>query len=92
MGDTDDMNKAKVGVIIMTVSLLVMVVDRVTSSISTFIGELICGDTYMCAVDGIVGDCSCGFNTDLHLAFSLVVTLILGFLLYLSSKKVKLPE
>ena len=71
----------------MAISLLVMVVDRVTNSISTFIGEIICGDTYMCPVDGIVGDCSCGFNTDLHLTFSLVVTLIFGFLLYISSKK-----
>lgn len=84
--------KSKLGVVIMAISLLVMILDRVTSSISTLIGEIICGDTYMCAVDGIVGDCSCGFNTDLHLAFSLVVTLIFGFLLYLSAKKSKLSE
>ena len=85
-------NKVRVGIVIMTVSLLVMIVDRITSSISRFIGEILCGETYMCPVNGIVGDCSCGFNTDMYLAFSLVITLIFGFIVYTSAKKSKYSQ
>ena len=61
--------------------------DRLTHFVSTVLGKMICGDHYIQPVNGIVGDTSCGFNTDMHLVRSLTVVLILGMVLYISSKK-----
>ena len=68
-------------------SLLLWIIDAVTKVFSSVIGKLVCGDSYMCEVDGVVGDCSCGFNTDLHLTFVLMTILILGLVLVISAKK-----
>ncbi len=48
---------------------------------------MICRDQYMQSVDGTVGDSSCGFNIDMHLAYSLFTLLVFGMLLYYSSLK-----
>ena len=79
--------KEKTGLIIMTVAFVIWIADRFSHIVSTTIGKMICGDTYMKAVDGVVGDCSCGFNTDMHLAFVLVTVMVLGFILIISSKR-----
>lgn len=68
-------------------SVAIWLIDAVTKVFSTGIGMYICGDTYMCEVDGVVGDCSCGFNTDLHLTFVLMSVMILGIVLVISAKK-----
>jgi len=72
----------------MLYSLLLWIIDRTTGYISLTLGKMICGDTYLCPVDGVVCDRSCGFNTDMHLALFLVSIFLIGFVLYLSSKKV----
>ncbi len=79
--------KAKIGKILIKFSLTVWVIDLLTKVVSTTIGKIICGEQYLCAVDGVVGDCSCGFNTDLHLSMVLMTLLIWGVLLVLSANK-----
>ena len=68
-------------------SSLVWIFDLLTHLISTFIGHMVCGDEYMCPIDGVVCDKSCGFNTDMHLSLVLVVLILLGVVLYRSSQK-----
>jgi hypothetical protein len=48
---------------------------------------MVCGDRYMCAVNGMVRDRTCGFNTDMHLSFVLCILFILGIILYIFSKR-----
>ena len=81
--------KGRIGAVIIKISLFIWIVDLLTKVVSTTIGEIICGDTYMCEVDGVVGDCSCGFNTDMHLAFVLVTCIVFGLVLVISSRDKK---
>jgi len=75
------------GVFFIFVSILLWSIERTTQSLSTFLGKLLCGEKYLQLVDGVVGDMSCGFNIDMHLTFILMVMLIFGGVLYISSKK-----
>ncbi len=59
--------------------------DRLTDIISTMLGKTICGDRYMQAVDGMIGDPSCRFNIDMHFTFSLIIVFLFGVLLYIAS-------
>ena len=81
------MEKKTVGSFFILFSLLVWLIDRLTHAISTMLGKIMCDDRYMKPVDGIAGDSSCGFNIDMHLAYSLFSILILGIVLYISSTK-----
>ena len=81
--------KRTTGLILMTVAFFIWIVDRFSHIVSTALGQMICGDTYMKAVDGVVGDCSCGFNTDMYLTAVLFVLMLLGFVLYLYFKSEK---
>ena len=83
----DNHLKAKIGKRVMQFSFFVWFVDILTKSVSTMIGKIICGDDYLCPVDGVVCDRSCGFNTDMHLASALIVLFIFGILLLISSRK-----
>lgn len=69
------------------ISFVIWTIDFLTSIFSTLIGEMICGDEYMCPVEGIVCDKSCGFNTDMHLSLFLLILMLLGIILYRRSKK-----
>ena len=79
--------KRTTGLILMTVAFFIWIVDRFNHIVSTTMGQMICGDTYMKAVDGVVGDCSCGFNTDMYLTAILFVLMLIGVILYLFSKR-----
>lgn len=81
------MRKKTIGRFFILLSLLVWLTDRLTHAISAMLGKIICGDQYMQFVDGMVGDFSCGFNIDMHLAYSLFTLFLLGILLYYSSLK-----
>ncbi len=81
------MEKRTVGIFFIVLSLLVWLTDRLTQVISTLLGKIICGDCYMQAVNGMIGDPSCGFNIDMHFTFSLIVVFIFGILLYISSAR-----
>jgi len=74
-----------IGKILIISSVLLWILERLTNIISTLLGKLICGESYMNPVNGEVGDLSCGFNTDMHLSFTLVIFLIIGLILYISS-------
>jgi hypothetical protein len=73
---------------LMIATFLFWVLDRLTHIFSTLIGEMVCGDRYMCAVNGMIRDRTCGFNTDMHLSFVLCILFILGIILYIFSKRV----
>ena len=66
---------------------MIWVVDRTTLSVSTFFGKVYCKEDYLKAVDGISGDVSCGFKTDMYLASILFVLLIIGIIILVISKK-----
>jgi len=79
--------KRTTGLILMTVAFFIWIVDRFSHIVSTALGQMICGDTYMKAVDGVVGDCSCGFNMDMYLTAILFALMLIGVILYLFSKR-----
>ena len=81
--------KRKMGLILMAVAFFIWIVDRFSNIISTTLGKMICDDTYMRAVEGVAGDCSCGFNTDMYLTAVLFLWMLLGVALYLFSKREK---
>lgn len=80
-------HKGTAGIILILAALVIGIVDRMTQIISTLLGQFLYGERYLEPVNGILGDSSYGFNTDMHLSFSLIVVLILGILLYISSKQ-----
>jgi len=81
------LKRERLGIFMIKASVLIWLIDAVTKVFSTAIGTLVCGEKYMCPIDGVVGDCSCGFNTDMHLTFVLMSILILGSVLVISAKK-----
>ncbi len=81
------MEKRTTGIFFILLSLLVWLTDRLTHSISTILGKIICGGRYKQTADGMIGDASCGFNINMHLSYSLFSVLILGIVFYISSHK-----
>ncbi len=81
--------KRKIGKFLIKISLFLWILDRLTDWVSTLVGEMICGTEYLCPVDGVVCDRSCGFNTDMHLSMLFVTLIILGIILLLSANKVR---
>ena len=81
------MEKKTVGSFFILFSLLVWLIDRLTHAISTMLGKIVYGDHYMHIVDGNMGDPSCKFNIDMYVAYSLFSILILGIVLYISSRR-----
>ena len=79
--------KKNIGKIAITLSLLVWLIDRLTHTISTTLGNIIYGDHYMQPVTGIMIDRSCKFNIDMYLSYSFFTVFLLGVLLYFSSLK-----
>lgn len=78
--------KKKIGAILVFGLLSVWLIDRFFLPISTFLGKRYCGDRYMQAVDGVVGDVSCGFNADMYLTVLLCLMLIVGAVLFIRAK------
>ena len=76
---------------LMVFSVAVWIIDSLTHLFSTLIGRVVCGDEYMCPVDGIVCDKSCGFDTDMHLSLALLILMLLGAVLYHRSQKGTFP-
>ncbi|MCF6188999.1 MAG: hypothetical protein L3J51_00805 [Cocleimonas sp.] len=81
-------SKKKLGLIIIALAVLIGVLSRSFSIIPNLVGKIICGNNYMQPVDGVVGDVSCGFNTDMHLIALSIAGLITGIILVLLSKGV----
>jgi hypothetical protein len=81
------MYRGIIGILLIVGSFLVLFVDRLRDTVSTILENIIFGNSKMQVVNGIGGDSSYGLNMDMHLERSLVVILILGILLYISSRK-----
>jgi hypothetical protein len=73
--------------LLMVVTLLVLLFERITGKLSDLLGKWLCGNRYMQAVNGHIGDESCGFNTDMHLSLLLIIFFMLGVILYIVSRK-----
>ena len=80
------MDRRKIGITLIIGALLLWMVEKSTQNISLILGKMRCGDHYMQAVDGIVGEQSCGFNDDVYVASTLLVLLLTGFVLRITSK------
>jgi hypothetical protein len=63
------------------IAILGFVVERLTSIPSTLLGKMVCGENYLKPVGGVIGDGSCGFNTDMHLTVFFAFLLVVGVLL-----------
>jgi len=74
-------------ILLMVVTLLVLLFERTTGKLSDLLGKWLCGSRYMQAVNGHIGDESCGFNTDMHLSLLLIILFTLGVVLYIISRK-----
>ncbi len=81
------MIKRKIGLLLITSSILVWLIDRASLIISTYFGKLYCGKSYMKPVDGVVGDVSCGFNADMYLVVFLFTVLLIGIAFFATSKR-----
>jgi hypothetical protein len=77
--------RRKTGSMLITVSGFLFLVDRLSLLISTALGKLFCGDKYMKPVKGVLGDGSCGFNADMYLAVLLVIFMVFGLFLFMTS-------
>ncbi len=77
----------KTGVTIIFLSVLIFTIERLTQSISTLLGKIICGDRYLQPVNGVVGDMSCGFNIDIYLTSMLLGIIVNGVILVLILRK-----
>jgi hypothetical protein len=67
--------------------MAIFLIDRFTHSISSLLVRLIYGDQYLKPLDGVLGDRSCGFNAVMYLVVFLLVALVAGGWLFISSKK-----
>ena len=79
------MEKRNIGILAISVSLLVWLVDKLTNTVSATLGRMIYGDRYIQTANGMIGDPSCVFNINMYLAYTLSTVLILGIVLYISS-------
>ncbi len=77
----------KIGIWFVGGSVGLFFVDRFTHLLSNIMGKIFCGDQYMQPVDGVVGDMSCGFNSDMYTAICLLIFAVVGILLILASRK-----
>jgi len=84
--------KRNIGLILITVSILVFLINKVSLIIPTFLGELYCGERYMQAVNGIVGDVSCGFNVDMYLFIFLFIILLIGVAVVITTRRTKVEN
>ena len=87
----ENVTMRKWGKSLMFISFVLWIIEFLTHFFSEWIGQMICGEEYLCPVDGIVCDKSCGFNTDMYLFWLLVTLMLLGVLLYHRSRKAIFP-
>lgn len=80
------MTKNKVGIALISGSMIIFLIDRFTHTISTFLGKLFCGDRYMQPVDGLVGEMSCGFDADMYLIVFLFILFLFGVALLVTAR------
>ncbi len=80
------MTKRKTGIFLIISSLFIWVIERASMPVSNFLGKLYCGDQYMKPVDNIIGDMSCGFNTDMYLTAFLFITVLIGTVLLFTNQ------
>lgn len=72
------MTKRNAGIFLVLFSLAIGLIEWFSLVISSYLGEIICGECYLQPVQGVVGDVSCGFNADMVFILFLVVVLIIG--------------
>lgn len=76
------MTKRKTGIVLIIGSIAVWLIEWLLEHpISNLFGEMFCANRYMQPVDGIVGDVSCGFNSDLYLVVFICTVLLTGIVL-----------
>lgn len=76
-----------IGKVIVICSIVGFAVERFSQVLSALLAKVICGDRYMQPINGGIGDLSCGFNTDMYLTASLVLSLIIGLVLIFSKNE-----
>jgi hypothetical protein len=84
------MIKRKIGVVFIVISIVFFLINRFLGfSLSNFLAEIFCGNRYMQPVDGIIGDVSCGFNSDMYFAVFSLVVLVIGITFVITTKSQK---
>ena len=72
------------GMLFILVALLMLIYEKLTTSIRTMLVHLYCGAGYMKKVDGIIADPSCSFNINMYLNALFTLILIVGVILLIS--------
>ena len=75
------------GIVLIATSLALYMVERLSHALSNLLGKSICGDSYLQPVNGLIGDASCGFNMDMYLNTTLIISFVLGVLLFIASMR-----
>ncbi len=79
--------RGTLGILLIVSSFLVLAVEMSTHAVSILLDQMVLVDRKMQVLNDIVDDNFYGLNTDMHLERSLIIILILGILLYNSSRK-----
>lgn len=81
------MNKRNTGILLIASYLIYVLIKQFSySTLPAFFGRLVCGDSYMQPVNGILGDVSCGFNIDMYLVTFMTISLFIGIFLVFTSR------
>jgi hypothetical protein len=75
------------GMAVMLISGLGLTLNRVTYVPADWLGRLLCNETYMQSVDGIVGDPACGFNADVLFAAFFAIAFAIGLGILLAARR-----
>jgi len=73
--------------LLMTLSVLLMALERTTGRLSFRLGELFCGVDFLRPLKGALGDHSCGFNADMKVMAVLGGLFLLGVLLWMAGRE-----
>ncbi len=80
------MAKIKIGMGFIIGSMVIWLVDRFSSFVSSFLGRMLCGNHYMRPAENVIGDISCGFNADMYLVVFLFVIFLIGIIFVVIAK------
>ncbi len=73
------------GILLISTSLALFLIERLSQSFSRLLGKVICGESYMQPANGVIGDASCGFNMDMYMTVGLSAAAVTGVILVIAS-------
>lgn len=79
----------KISLTILIVCGALSLIERSTHLITQLVGDMVCGDNYMQAVDGQL----CGYNVEVYVTIALYSSMFLGLFLFIfGAMRAPIPE